>query len=349
MDASALVSGSNARPTLGKVSVGPLGTTHEEMLEAILRKQRRSNPLKVVNDAINDCFMGIFRCCDLMIPTRVNPEMGADERNTVRPHSAEAVAILSCMGFILFVAALFFWQVAETASTSADWEGGATCVVLDKIRSSSGDGTFKLIMKAKNDTNGLISSELKKRWDDFEPHHEELTPKDNPLSCHVLKSEVESGPCCHSSYNAYNGIEIGDIVEECFVTFNTEYCNTVEELIEDDDFRGFGKDAPQESSDGFSGNSNEVFTDHINKMCCEPELPISVAGVTLLFILGCTIAAVVLWCLFFRARRGVWSRLCPFESQPTNAHIYDATPSSRTITKAKKKKNGKEDGKADKT
>ena len=98
MDASAMVSNATARPTLGKVSVGPLGTTHEEMLEAILNKQRRSNPLKVVNDAINDCFLGIFRCCEVMMPTRVNPEMGADERNSVRPKSSETVAVLSCMG-----------------------------------------------------------------------------------------------------------------------------------------------------------------------------------------------------------------------------------------------------------
>ena len=86
MDASAIVKSSDHRPTLGKVSVGPLGATHQEVLDGILAKQRRSNPLKVCNDAIHDFFMGFFKCCDMMMPTRVNPELAAE---TARPWKSE--------------------------------------------------------------------------------------------------------------------------------------------------------------------------------------------------------------------------------------------------------------------
>jgi len=158
MDASSIVSGHDARPTLGKVSVGPLGSTHEEMLDAILRKQRRANPLKVVHDAIAEFFGCLLKCCDTIIPTKVSPEVGADDRNTVRPMRSETLAVFTCMGecfspfpsdllifpntcsptnpppvssnpgTILIIAVLFLWQVAWTADTSSNWEIGATCV-----------------------------------------------------------------------------------------------------------------------------------------------------------------------------------------------------------------------------
>jgi len=60
---------------------------------------------------------------------------------------------------------------------------------------------------------------------------------DNPFSCHIDKDHVETGPCCHSSYRDYTDINTGDTIENCFITFKTEFCNTVSELISDDDFR----------------------------------------------------------------------------------------------------------------
>ncbi|GMI31337.1 hypothetical protein TrCOL_g9031 [Triparma columacea] len=321
MDASAMVSNATARPTFGKVSVGPLGTTHEEMLEAILNKQRRSNPLKVVNDAINDCFLGIFRCCEVMMPTRVNPEMGADERNSVRPKSSETVAVLSCMGCIAIMALMFLWQVVWTADTSSDWEGGSTCLVLDKIRSGVVEGHYKLIMRASNDTNGIIQAKLKSRRKDFVGHHQDENPVDNPLSCHIEKNTVERGPCCHSSYGLYDDIEIGDTIDECFFTFETSYCNHVSNLIEDDDFRGFGVDKEWEGTKNIPAGG---LPDHVNQLCCAPEIPVNVGGVTFLFLISCAMTALVLWCLVFRAKHGVWSRFCPFDEKPTNAHQYDA-------------------------
>jgi hypothetical protein len=176
-------------------------------------------------------------------------------------------------------------------------------------------------MKAANDTGGVIQAVLKSRQVNFVGHHQNDNPVDNPLSCHIEKNTVERGPCCHSAYGMYDDIEVGDTIDECFFSFETKYCNHISNLIEDDDFRGFGEDKVFEDMKNVPAGG---FPDHINQMCCAPEIPVNVGGVTFLFFTGCAMVAVLLWCLMFRAKHGVWSRLCPFDEKPTNAHQYDA-------------------------
>ena len=80
MDASAVVSSGGSRPTLGRCGVGPLGNEHSEMIEEILSKQRRTNPLKRFYDGVNDFFLKAAHCFEVMMPTRVSPELLAVRR-----------------------------------------------------------------------------------------------------------------------------------------------------------------------------------------------------------------------------------------------------------------------------
>ena len=124
---------------------------------------------------------------------------------------------------------------------------------------------------------------------------------------------MEDGPCCHSDYRNFDHLRMGDNFD-CYFTFNTNYCNKVDDPIEDDDFRGFGE-GPEEDPD----------FDHINQICCELEVPTDIAGFTIIWLsMGCALAATLVWCLLFRAKNGVWSRFCPFDSPPPESHIYDA-------------------------
>ncbi len=64
-------------------------------------------------------------------------------------------------------------------------------------------------------------------------------------------------------------------------------------------------------------------TEHGNKMCCAPEIPLLPTRLVFLFLFGVPLALLTLWCLLFRAKAGVWSRLCPFDNPPATAHVYD--------------------------
>eukprot|EP00518_Triparma_eleuthera_P019864 CAMPEP_0197561164 /NCGR_PEP_ID=MMETSP1320-20131121/24602_1 /TAXON_ID=91990 /ORGANISM="Bolidomonas sp., Strain RCC2347" /LENGTH=317 /DNA_ID=CAMNT_0043122775 /DNA_START=146 /DNA_END=1096 /DNA_ORIENTATION=+ len=317
MDASAIVKSSDHRPTLGKVSVGPLGATHQEVLDDILAKQRRSNPLKVCNDAINDCFLGIMNCCEAMLPTRVSPEMMAEQ---TRPMKSETIATLSCLLGVVITAVILMLQIADSATVSSDWESTGRCEVLDIVQSAASSDQSKLLMRVidegweEDPQRGILYTEHQNRLADFLEHlshHPTDSPNpeaddtpDNPFSCHIEKTKVEEGPCCHSAFNTYRDFQIGDQFD-CFFTFKTKYCNTIDYDLEDDDFRGFGPGPHTPEQISGPGNPVEVH-DHLNQICCEPELPIDIAAMMISFVLCCVVAAVIIWCLLFRAKQGVW-------------------------------------------
>ncbi|GMH57656.1 hypothetical protein TrLO_g15258 [Triparma laevis f. longispina] len=345
MDASAIVKSSDHRPTLGKVSMGPLGADHGEVLGEILHKQRRSNPLKIVHDAVSDCAVGFFNCCDYMNPTKVSPEYAAGTAKVMKAQTRSAV---SCLFLLVVMGLLLLYQIIEIANVTSDWTAGskgnwenvggdARCTVLDIIQSSSVNEDVKMLIRiddneTRKDNGGvsIIDSEKQSRYaDGWEGHHPsnnantnaDDTP-DNPFSCHIEKTRVELGPCCQSDYGPYE-YEIGDTFD-CVFTFEQKYCNKIDFVFMDDDFRGFGEGpyTPEDTTPGI-GPTPVPIPEHINQICCEPEIPIHIPSLMVWFVLCCTMTASMMWCLLFRAKYGVWHRMCPFQDAPAEAHVYD--------------------------
>mmetsp|Transcript_11683 Transcript_11683/g.21281 ORF Transcript_11683/g.21281 Transcript_11683/m.21281 type:complete len:349 (-) Transcript_11683:27-1073(-) len=346
MDASAIVKSSDHRPTLGKVSMGPLGSTHGEVLDEILHKQRRSNPLKVVNDIFSDCFTGIFNCCSYMNPTKVSPEYAA---GTAKVMNAQTRSAVTCLFILVIIGMLLLYQIVDTATVTSDWTSGpsgewknaggnAKCTVLDIIRSSSVNDDVKLLLrvndnetKSENGGISIIQEEKQTRLADgsWESHHPYETTNaladdtpDNPFSCHIEKTKVELGPCCHSDYGQYE-YEIGETFD-CVFTFEKSYCNKIDFVFMDDDFRGFGEGpyTPEDPTPGI-GPSPVPIPEHINQICCDSEIPIYVPSLMVWFVICCSLTLLLMWCLLFRAKHGVWHRLCPFQDAPAEAHVYD--------------------------
>lgn len=105
-----------------------------------------------------------------------------------------------------------------------------------------------------------------------------------------------AGPCCHTPF-AINRREVNETFQ-CYYSFDTSYCNNeLVTLSTDDDFRGMAKNT-NENLD----NAENLVSDVVNSMCCSEEVPSSVGAAMLMFVLACTIAAITLWCVFFRLK-----------------------------------------------
>ena len=240
---------------------------------------------------------------------------------------------MSCLLGIVITGGILLVMIANATIVSNEWESNGFCEILDIIQGTSTSQDVKMLMRVTETPNeGIIQTESDARVasGNFVGHHpypdhpnesHDPTP-DNPFSCHIEKSKVEVGPCCHTTFARYSDFQIGDKFD-CHYTFKTKYCNNVVDEMTDDDFRGFGVGPFTPEDPSGRGDPEEVH-DHLNQICCEPELPINIASIMMSFIMCCCASAVLLWCLLFRAKHGVWSRLCPFDDPPPNSHIYDS-------------------------
>jgi len=398
MDASAIVSSSDHRPTLGHVSTGPLGDEHSVILNEIFDKGKKMNPLRRCRDAINDVFYTMFVCFNAVL----KPELSEDLRmERTRPMSNEIKAIIFLLGSVGMCAILFLWAMVDVATAgkrdrkreraraertppslfthvgtplplhtywhtafplvhalfaapmftmclrplcsqrvcgppclwplrshmyydilAIAWNSGATCEVLDYVQRDIMSGETKLVMRVMNKTQttgSVFDDERQSLIDDgWISHHgpgENIVtdpgfPADNPFACHLLKTSLEGGPCCHSSFKNHRK-EVGDVFD-CSFTFDTDYCTDYTGDFHDDDF------------EGFHVNTDDP-NDHRNRICCEVEPPLMLSRLVWLAVFGGSMTFIVLWCLMFRAKAGVWSRLRPFDAPPPGAHIHDVS------------------------
>lgn len=69
-------------------------------------------------------------------------------------------------------------------------------------------------------------------------------------------------------------------------------------------------------------NNGLPIEDVQNSMCCNDEIPTTVGGAMFMFVVACSIGFVVLWCVAFRLKNGVWHMMCVFDNPPPTALLY---------------------------
>ncbi len=331
MDASAIVSSADHRPTLGKVSVGPLGTQHQDILDSILHKQRRKNPVKVCKDAFDNCFRESFKLCLAAMPTEVSDDLMMER---TRPMPAEVRLVLFCLFLAVLLTGIFLYSLLYTFEVKSSWHDNANCTVIDFLSLDSTSGEVKLVMKVLEEgSTDTIRDEMTNRINSgWVGHHGlgEHSPEsmsgiehDNPFACHTTKDTLIDGYCCHSRFGFYGSrAQVGKTFP-CSFTFEAEYCSEYG-LLFDDDWRGFGLNGCREGELGCVGDLMNKTLDHVNQICCEPKMPEKTSQMVVALLFVSVIGFGLFLCLVFKAKHGVWSRLCPFESPPTSAHIYDS-------------------------
>ena len=54
-----------------------------------------------------------------------------------------------------------------------------------------------------------------------------------------------------------------------------------------------------------------------------------------MFVFACSIGGIVLWCVLFRIKNGVWHMVCPFDNPPTTSLMYTTNRNIANIVPTK--------------